>query len=834
MSLHVCSLISFIENGIGKDDKMAKADLHVHSIYSERPSNWFLQRIGASESYTSPDYIFNTAIAKGMDFVTVTDHNRMDASLYLKDKYPDKVFTGVESTAYFPEDNCKIHVLLYGISEKQFSEVQKIRKDIYQLRDFIKENRIAHSVAHATYSINGKISMDKLERLVLLFDVFEGINGGRSLLNNAVWTEMLGGLNPSLIADMYSRHRIEPFGDSPWIKSFTGGSDDHAGLFIGKAFTQARGATTDEFLESIRSRSSSAEGSHNDYKSLAFTIYKIAYDFSMSGSSSLRLSNLARLGEAVLKKSIGSECKGEKAEENTENAQIRLLISALAEDLASKGADMDTDRWLDRVYDRITTVSDEFFGDILLSMVSDTRRGNFDNFIRNISSMLPGIFLSVPFFMTLRHMNDSRELISEIKGRYTMSKPDDRKILWFTDTFHELNGVAATLREVADISEEKGRNIKIATAISRKSSDPCSDQGFLPSSVIDLSYFLSFTLPYYESIEVRIPSLLSCIKQLGGMEVDEIYISTPGPVGLIGLILSKLINVKCTGIYHTDFGAQAVAITGDESVSGLIDWYIRFFYSFMDEILVPTSEYIDLLEKRGFEKNKMKLFLRAIDSDFFAPAMGSRKMLEEKFGIRDSITLLYVGRISKDKSIDMIIEIHRRLFANDERVTLLLVGDGPYLSEISEKCRDLKGIVFSGRLNRMDLPSIYSACDLLIFPSVTDTFGMVVLEAQACGLPAFVSDIGGPMEIILDGRTGMVLPASNMGEWVGAISRYIEMMDVEPEIHASMKEASRVRALEFGWDAAFDNHFGKKEKARTNDMMKMDFSLHYSGEKPAA
>ena len=132
---------------------MANIDLHVHSFYSERPSEWILQRIGTKESYTSPEFIYETAKARGMDFVTITDHNRIEGSLMLKEKHPENVFTGIETTTYFP-DGCKIHMLLYGINEKQFKAIQLIREDIYDLREYIREHNIAYSVANATFSVN--------------------------------------------------------------------------------------------------------------------------------------------------------------------------------------------------------------------------------------------------------------------------------------------------------------------------------------------------------------------------------------------------------------------------------------------------------------------------------------------------------------------------------------------------------------------------------------------------------------------------------------------------------------------------------------------------------
>ncbi len=103
---------------------MAKADLHVHSSYSARPSEWFLQRLGTRESYTDPETIYREALKQGMDFVTITDHNTIEGALILKERHPERVFTGVEATTYFPETGCKVHLLVYGFNEAQFAMIR--------------------------------------------------------------------------------------------------------------------------------------------------------------------------------------------------------------------------------------------------------------------------------------------------------------------------------------------------------------------------------------------------------------------------------------------------------------------------------------------------------------------------------------------------------------------------------------------------------------------------------------------------------------------------------------------------------------------------------------
>ncbi len=105
--------------------RILKADLHVHSCHSKNPGEWILQRLGARESYTSVEAVYQQAKAQGNAFVTLTDHNTIDGALGLCRLHPDDCFISVEATAYFPEDGCKIHVLCYDITPEQFNVIQR-------------------------------------------------------------------------------------------------------------------------------------------------------------------------------------------------------------------------------------------------------------------------------------------------------------------------------------------------------------------------------------------------------------------------------------------------------------------------------------------------------------------------------------------------------------------------------------------------------------------------------------------------------------------------------------------------------------------------------------
>ena len=153
-----------------------KIDLHVHSKYSKRPHFWVLQKLGCQECYTEPAALYQIAKKRGMSPVTITDHNTIEGILEIA-HLPD-TFISEEITAYFPEDQCKVHVLAYNIDERQHTDIQKARGNIFDLVNYLNKEGITHSLAHPLWSANKRLTLDHFEQMLLLFKNFE-LNGAR-------------------------------------------------------------------------------------------------------------------------------------------------------------------------------------------------------------------------------------------------------------------------------------------------------------------------------------------------------------------------------------------------------------------------------------------------------------------------------------------------------------------------------------------------------------------------------------------------------------------------------------------------------------------------------
>lgn len=792
---------------------MSCADLHVHSEYSKHPSEWFLQRLGAQESYTQLSDVYSIAKNMGMRFFTLTDHNTIEGAKRLAELYPEEAFISVEATTYFPENGCKIHVLIYDITEEQFAEIDVLRSNIYDLREYIKKNDLAYSVAHATYSINGKLTYDVLERLILLFDVFESINGARNPYYNSVWTAALKALTPQDINRLQAQYGIEPISNDPWKKGFTGGSDDHAGLFIGKTVTLSEAETKHAFIRSIKEKRTVAAGRSNDFKSFAFTIYKIAYDFSRQKTSNKGKDLLTMLNRLLFEKQKGNfkswlAMYRMKRKKNDTDKIIARFFSDLVVEIGSEPT-IGTEEKIDRIYKSISRLLDDFFTMVMTSCFQNFKDGETGKMIKNLCAALPTVFLAAPFFSSLKHLHSDRELIHRLEDHYLDKKnPRQKRIIWFTDTVNDVNGVAVSLKKFITVAKKEGRHVCLAVSETQVEADES-----IAERVINFPVVYTYTPEFYDNYAMTFPSLLRSLEMIYAENPDEIIISTPGPVGIVGLIAGRILGIPVRGIYHTDFTTQAELILQDSTLTALAENYTRFFYSFMDEIKVPTQQYIELLSERGYDAKKMSIFKRGIDVALFRPTAHRRAEIMRTYALQDGFTLLWVGRVSRDKNIDFMAEVYKKILTQKPDVNLIIAGIGPALGELKTIFKDYPRVIFTGRIDRQELPHFYSLADAFIFPSTVDTFGMVILEAQACGLPAIVTDVGGPQEIVDDKKTGFVLPAFDLDAWVQTIAHLIKIKESEPALYERVRLRARSMVeKKYTWEKALEAIIGERRR----------------------
>jgi predicted metal-dependent phosphoesterase TrpH len=257
---------------------LSRVDLHVHSHHSGMADDWYYRVLNSSECYTTPQQVYDRAKKAGMDFVTISDHDQISGALEIA--HLPNTFVSEEITTFFPEDQCKIHVLAYGINEAQHQEFQKLRRNVYELVAYLNQQNIVHAIAHPFFRMSGCHSIEHVEKMLLLFKIIEAKNGGKQMYPDDLLLRIVAGLTPARISQLAEKHRLDPVGENPWQKSVIGGSDDHAGIFISRPHTACpRVETVADLLGALRAGTGEVIGEAGSPLVVAHSIYSVGYKY---------------------------------------------------------------------------------------------------------------------------------------------------------------------------------------------------------------------------------------------------------------------------------------------------------------------------------------------------------------------------------------------------------------------------------------------------------------------------------------------------------------------------------------------------------------------------
>jgi glycosyltransferase involved in cell wall biosynthesis len=233
------------------------------------------------------------------------------------------------------------------------------------------------------------------------------------------------------------------------------------------------------------------------------------------------------------------------------------------------------------------------------------------------------------------------------------------------------------------------------------------------------------------------------------------------------------VPLLCT--YHTDFPAYVDKLARDHRVTNGTISYMKWFYGQAARVMARSRAYGFKISDLGVAEEKIATITPAVDGRKFNPSRRDPGVWQQH-QIKEPHRLLYAGRVSLEKNLPLLAEAFSILCGKRRDVALVIAGDGPHLPDMKQRVAHLPAY-FVGVRDDESLSQMYAAADLLVFPSRTDTLGQVVMEAQACGLPALVSNDGGPKEIVEDGRTGVVIASNEATRWAAVVE---ELLDDEP------------------------------------------------------
>lgn len=387
-----------------------------------------------------------------------------------------------------------------------------------------------------------------------------------------------------------------------------------------------------------------------------------------------------------------------------------------------------------------------------------------------------------------------------------MSPTPVPRVAYFPDSFHEVNGVAHTSRHFEAFARR--RNLPFLCVRAGDRAEALTEDGNVWTLELPrgfLSFALEKDLRFDPAFLRHIPLIEETLERF---KPDLIHITGPSEVGMLGMGLAHHMGLPLAASWHTNVHEYAArrsewllkllpprqSAATEQKIEDISLAAAAKFYAVAQVLFAPNLELCATLEQMtGRPCHRMP---RGVDAVLFDPAKRHRKPED-----RDHV-LGFVGRLSVEKNIAGLVQVQSELEAmGHESFRFLIVGHGGDEAWLRER---LPRAQFTGVLRGEELAAAYASMDLFVFPSHTDTFGNVVLEALASGVPAVVTPDGGPKTIVEDGVTGRIVPDA---EFTAAVAEILH----DPAQHAAMRTAARSYALTASWDAVFEGVYAAYE-----------------------
>jgi glycosyltransferase involved in cell wall biosynthesis len=344
-----------------------------------------------------------------------------------------------------------------------------------------------------------------------------------------------------------------------------------------------------------------------------------------------------------------------------------------------------------------------------------------------------------------------------------------------TETYPpEVNGVALTVQGLEQGLRARGHEVSLVRPRqANESADPSGcEHEFLVRGA---------PLPRYPGLRLGLPATRKLVAHWQRTRPDAIYVATEGPLGWSALRAARRLGIPASTGFHTrfdeymrDYGAAFLAQTA-------LRW-MRRFHNGADATLVPTRELQQFLQENGF--NDVVLLPRAVDTKLFDPARRDAA-LRAQWGVgEDGPVAIYVGRIAPEKNLDLAVRAFRELQKSRPDARFVWVGDGPARAKLQQENPDF---IFCGIQRDETLAQHFASGDLFVFPSHSETFGNVTLEAMASGVPTIAFDYGAAREHLRDEVHGAAIPDGDDDGFVRAAVR----IGTDSALRSAMSRAGR-------------------------------------------
>lgn len=374
-----------------------------------------------------------------------------------------------------------------------------------------------------------------------------------------------------------------------------------------------------------------------------------------------------------------------------------------------------------------------------------------------------------------------------------LAKNRQLRIALVTETYPpDVNGVALTLKRIVDGLRAKGHDVwLVRPSASRHAHEGASmDVATHQSDVI----VRGMPIPMYPELKLGLPAKRALIKLWTQRRPDIVHVATEGPLGWSAIQAAKKLRLPITSDFRTNFHAYS-AFYGLSWLKMAIVGYMRKFHNSAHCTMVPTGEIKIALSGIGFQR--LVVVPRGIDTQLFCPSKRSSK-LRETWGVAENTTVLIsVGRLAAEKNLDVVIDTFRFILNQGHDIRLVFVGNGPLRNHLERRCPEA---IFSGVQRGESLASHYASGDVFLFPSLTETFGNVTIEAMACGLAVVAFNRAAARQLILHESNGLLVESEDHKSFVSQAHRVVE----DRVLRDQLRHGARRSSLENGWGSVLD------------------------------
>lgn len=372
------------------------------------------------------------------------------------------------------------------------------------------------------------------------------------------------------------------------------------------------------------------------------------------------------------------------------------------------------------------------------------------------------------------------------------------RALYCTDTYPpQVNGVSVVTSLSVRGLRARGWEVAVVAPRYPRSAPDAFDQrrdGRHRERIVGVA---SVPLPVYPDVRLAAPDVRTVVNEVRRFRPDLVHCATEFMLGRIGQWAAARAGIPLISSYHTDFARYTEAY-GARWLRGSVTRYIARFHSRSRRVLTPSAPARDDLRRMGIQH--AMVWGRGVDIETFHPSRRSAP-LRDAYGSRDTCLFLHVGRLAAEKGVDCILQAYGRARAQVPAGTMHLViaGAGPKESELRAKAPE--GVTFLGTLDRDTvLPRLYASCDAFVFSSLTETLGLVILEAMASGLPVIATPAGGVADHLIAGVNGITYPPRD----VDSLTRAMVAIARDPGRRKHLGTVARATAEGLSWEAELD------------------------------